>query len=168
MPVSHGGAWLQWPPFALNSRCYTCFLVMNATPNRWRQRYNEDTDMTLQVLADGRCTVLFNAFLINTPETMTASGGQTDIYKHDGRLDDGARAGARGPGVATTIKRYGRPAAKLPERLAEVRHAAFIRGADIDFASLPKIDERGMELRGVAEIRSPALQDLVRDSRRRA
>ncbi len=75
-----------FPPFRLNFRCYTCFLIDNSLPNMWRGRYNEDTDMSLQVLADGWCSVLLNAFCIRTPATMTQTGGQTDIYQGDGRL----------------------------------------------------------------------------------
>ena len=52
------------PPFRVNAHVYSCLLIQNDLPFRWRGRYNEDTDLCLQVLASGLCTVQFNAFLI--------------------------------------------------------------------------------------------------------
>ena len=54
----------------------------------WRGRYNEDTDLSLRVMKDGDCTVLFNAFLGDKMATMTQRGGNTDeLYAGDGRFD---------------------------------------------------------------------------------
>ena len=97
------------PPFYLNMRCYTVFLMLNSLPNTWRHRFNEDTDMTLQVLADGWCTVLFNAFTIETPGTMSFKGGQTDIYVNDGRLHMARQLERVWPYVVTTKRRFKRP-----------------------------------------------------------
>ena len=102
----------RWPPFYLNSRCYTDFLALNSTPFRWRNRYNEDTDMTLQVLAAGWCTVLVNVFTIDTPTTLTATGGQmvsaTGSYQGDGRLRMARELERVWPGVVTTQRRFHR------------------------------------------------------------
>lgn len=46
-------------PFILNTRIYSCILIKNDLPYRWRGRYNEDTDLSLRVLKDGWCTFLF-------------------------------------------------------------------------------------------------------------
>src|SRR5690349_15643661 len=40
-------------PILLNSRVYSCILIKNDLPYRWRGRYNEDTDLSLRVLKDG-------------------------------------------------------------------------------------------------------------------
>jgi len=75
------------PPFYLNTRIYSCILIKNDIPYRWRGRYNEDTDLSIRALKDGYCTILFNAFLAFKSTTMTMSGGNTDeLYKDDGRL----------------------------------------------------------------------------------
>ena len=80
------------PPLTLNTRIYSCILIRNDIQHRWRGRYNEDTDLSLRVLKDGHCTVLFNAFLAFKMTTMTMSGGNTEaLYKikegeKDGRL----------------------------------------------------------------------------------
>lgn len=50
-------------PFVMNTRIYSCILLDNRTPHRWRGRYNEDTDLSLRILKDGFCTILFYAFL---------------------------------------------------------------------------------------------------------
>jgi len=74
------------PPFYLNTRIYSCILIRNDIPYRWRGRYNEDTDLSLRVLKDGWCTILFNAFLAGKVTTMRMKGGNTDeLYKDDGR-----------------------------------------------------------------------------------
>jgi len=75
------------PPFSLNTRIYSCLLIKNDIPYRWRGRYNEDTDLSLRALKGGWCTILFYAFLIHKIPTMTMKGGNTDeLYKDDGRL----------------------------------------------------------------------------------
>lgn len=75
-------------PFILNTRIYSCILINNKIPYRWRGRYNEDTDLSLRTLKDGWCTVLFNAFLADKQATMTMKGGNTDqLYKQDEKMD---------------------------------------------------------------------------------
>jgi hypothetical protein len=74
------------PPYYLNTRIYSCILILNSLPYRWRGRYNEDTDLSIRALKDGWCTVLFNAFLAGKVTTMRMNGGNTDqLYKDDGR-----------------------------------------------------------------------------------
>ena len=75
-------------PFSTNTRVYSCILIKNSIPYRWRGRYNEDTDLSLRVLKDGWCTVLFYAFLAKKIQTMTMKGGNTEeLYKLDGQRD---------------------------------------------------------------------------------
>ena len=109
VPFSGPFGMSDYPPFMLNFRCYTCFLMKNDVDCRWRGRYNEDTDMTLQVLAEGLCTVLLNAFLIDTMATSSQSGGQTDIYVADGRLEMARELERRWPGVVQVKRRFNRP-----------------------------------------------------------
>jgi hypothetical protein len=68
------------PPFILNTRIYSCLLIKNDIPYRWRGRYNEDTDLSLRALKDGWCTVQFNAFLQDKANTQTMKGGNTDEF----------------------------------------------------------------------------------------
>lgn len=75
------------PPYVLNTRTYSCILIKNDLPYRWRGRYNEDTDLCLRALKDGWCTIQFNAFIQEKATTMTMKGGNTDeLYINDGRL----------------------------------------------------------------------------------
>ncbi|MCK9358020.1 MAG: hypothetical protein M0R22_12890 [Dehalococcoidia bacterium] len=55
-------------PFFRNVHVYSFMLIRNDLPFRWRGRYNEDTDLCLQVLSNGWCTILFNAFLAEKVE----------------------------------------------------------------------------------------------------
>jgi hypothetical protein len=68
------------PPFTMNTRIYSCNLIRNDVPFRWRGRYNEDTDLSLRILLHGLCTVQFNAFLQMKLTTQTLKGGNTDAF----------------------------------------------------------------------------------------
>jgi hypothetical protein len=97
------------PPYVLNTRIYSCILIKNDLPYRWRGRYNEDTDLSLRVLRDGLCTVQFNAFLAGKQQTMTMKGGNTDeLYQGDGRLKMAQALQKRHPNYVRIIQRFGR------------------------------------------------------------
>lgn len=101
---------LRLPPFFLNYHVYSCLLILNSLPQRWRGRYNEDTDLCLQVLAAGWCTILFNAFLIYKIASMTMRGGNTtELYQGDGRLRMARSLERMWPGVVTVNRRFHRP-----------------------------------------------------------
>ena len=70
------------PPYVKNTRIYSCLLIDNNCPFRWRGRYNEDTDLSLQVLKAGMCTIQFNAFLQGKAGTQTVKGGNTEEFYH--------------------------------------------------------------------------------------
>jgi hypothetical protein len=96
-------------PFVLNTRIYSCILIQNDLSYRWRGRYNEDTDLSLRILKDGLCTVLFNAFLANKQATMTMKGGNTDyLYQGDGRLKMAQSLQEQHPDVVKIVQRWGR------------------------------------------------------------
>lgn len=98
------------PPFRRNVHVYSCSLILNSLPYKWRSQYNDDTDMCLQVLADGWCTILVNVFLIYKITTMKVKGGNTtDLYQGDGRLKMARSLERLWPGVVTTRRRYQRP-----------------------------------------------------------
>jgi hypothetical protein len=160
VPYVAGFSEMQKPPFHLNFRCYTCFLVLNSLPNRWRYRYNEDTDMTLQVLTAGWCTILLNVFLISTPATMTHGGGQTDIYIDDGRLRMSRQLERVWPGVVTTKRRFRRPQHKVKGTW---------KFFDTPLKLKPEVNlddmqpnEYGLELKEVAPVQSDDLRELLR------
>lgn len=68
-------------PFNTNTRIYSCTLINNDITHRWRGKYNEDTDLSIRVLKDGWCTILFNAFLAGKVTTQRMKGGNTkDVY----------------------------------------------------------------------------------------
>jgi hypothetical protein len=97
-------------PFNVNVHVYSCLLIRNDLAYRWRGRYNEDTDLCLQVLAGGWCTILVNAFVIHKVRTMLMKGGNTEeLYQGDGRLTMSRSLERQWPGVVTTKRRWGRP-----------------------------------------------------------
>lgn len=108
------------PPFITNTRIYSCNLIRNDVPFRWRGRYNEDTILSLDMLKADWCTIQFNAFLQGKAPTQTMKGGNTDEFYHregtkgDGRYaDNGTTAKSEmlvrvHPDVARIVWRYGR------------------------------------------------------------
>jgi hypothetical protein len=97
------------PPYRLNTRVYSCILIDNALPFRWRGRYNEDTDLSLRVLKAGYCTVLFNAFLVDKTTTMRNKGGNTDaLYADNGRELMADSLVEQHPDVAKKVWKFGR------------------------------------------------------------
>jgi len=74
----------------LNTRIYSCILIRNDLDvalgtERWRGRYNEDTDLSLRVLKAGGANFLCQNFLADKQTTMSCKGGNTSgIYQKDG------------------------------------------------------------------------------------
>jgi hypothetical protein len=100
------------PAYYMNTRIYSCILIKNDIPYRWRGRYNEDTDLSLRVLKDGFCTLKFYAFLQNKAATMKMKGGNTEsLYKlenADGRLLMAQSLQRQHPDVTTIVRKWGR------------------------------------------------------------
>lgn len=99
-------------PFILNTRIYSCILINNSIPYRWRGRYNEDTDLSLRALKDGWCTVLINQFFCWKMPTMSVPGGNTEaLYKldnEDGRLLMAQSLQRQHPDVVKITRKWGR------------------------------------------------------------
>jgi len=100
------------PPFVINTRIYSVLLINNVLSHRWRGRYNEDTDLSIRVLKDGWCTILFYAFLARKEETMTMKGGNEDLYaksaEYDGRLEMARSLMRQHPDIVKITRRWGR------------------------------------------------------------
>lgn len=79
----------KYPPYVKNTRIYSTLLIDNKCKHRWRGRYNEDTDICLQVLKDGDCTIQFNAFLQGKSATQTVKGGNTEEFYHKEGAEEG-------------------------------------------------------------------------------
>jgi hypothetical protein len=155
------------PPFQINHRCYSFLLIRNDLPQRWRGRYNEDTDLTLQVLSSGWCTVLFNLFVVEKATTLTMKGGNTtELYLGDGRLKMARSLERMWPGVVTVSRRYGRPQHVVNWKKFDT---PLKLKAGIDLSALPA-NEYGMHLVQVKpEVKSAALRALLtQDATRRA
>jgi hypothetical protein len=105
----------KFPPLYLNTRIYSCTLNRADLPFRYRSFYNDDTDLSLQILKAGWCTVLFNAFLADKVATMTVKGGLTGNYTEtsdevarQGRLEMARSLVELHPDVTKIIHRWGR------------------------------------------------------------
>jgi hypothetical protein len=97
------------PPFTLNTRIYSCNLIRNDVPFRWRGRYNEDTDLSLRMLKGQWCTVLFNAFLQWKMTTQQLKGGNTaEFYAKEGTRAKSEMLKLMHPDVTRLVYRFGR------------------------------------------------------------
>jgi hypothetical protein len=149
------------PPFARNVHVYSALLIQNDLPYRWRLRYNEDTDLCLQVLADGLATVLVSAFMIDKKTTMTMSGGNTDqLYAGDGRTKMARSLRALWPEYVTVRRRFGRDQ-------HVVAWDAFQTALQPISTPSAAQGERGLTLRKIQEPQAPTIRRLFDDYHRR-
>lgn len=98
----------QMPPFVLNTRLFSCNLIRNDVPLRWRGRYNEDADLSIRMLKAGWCTVQFNAFLQYKSQTQTMKGGNTDEIYKGGTLEKSQMLVDMHPDVAKLVWKFKR------------------------------------------------------------
>src|SRR5215472_7358198 len=154
------------PPFILNTRIYSCILVRNDLPYRWRGRYNEDTDLSLRALKDGWATVCFHAFLQGKITTQTLAGGNTDeFYSREGTLPKSRMLVRMHPDVARLVWRYGRWHHQVNYR--SFQHAARnqLRFRP-DYVPEAEPNEMGMDLKVVKDVTSRRVRKLLRDTGR--
>lgn len=131
------------PPFIPNTRVYSCILIKNDIPYRWRGRYNEDTDLSLRALKDGWCTILFKAFLADKKVTMSMKGGNTDeLYAGDGRLKMAQSLQEQHPDVTTIKWKWGRWQHEVD--YSRFKYNKLIKRTDIEIPDEP--NEYGMKL----------------------
>jgi hypothetical protein len=103
----------KYPPFIVNTRIYSCILLDNSCTHRWRGRYNEDTDLSIRILKDGDCSILFYAFLCDKSATMSMKGGNTEaLYSKtkdfDGRLEMAKSLQRQHPEIVRITRKWGR------------------------------------------------------------
>jgi hypothetical protein len=97
------------PPFLLNTRIYSCNLIRNDLPYRWRGRYNEDTILSLDMLKDGWCTCQFNAFQQDKMVTQSVKGGNDKVfYSLEGTYPKSLMLVNEYPEYAKLVTKYGR------------------------------------------------------------
>lgn len=152
------------PPFNLNNHVYSCLCIKNDLDYRWRGRYNEDTDLCLQVLSGGWCTVLFNVFLIDKMATMTMKGGNADVlYKGDGRLKMARSLERLWPGVVTVGRRFDRPQHKVNDEWKKF-DTQLIRRKDLDWNEIEKTSYE-IKLKQVkSEVKSEELKEMLKNA----
>jgi hypothetical protein len=97
------------PPFIKNTRIYSCNLIKNDTPFKWRGRYNEDTILSLDMLKAGYCTIQFNAFLQGKVPTQVLRGGNSqEFYDQEGTLPKSQMQVDVHPDVSELVFKFGR------------------------------------------------------------
>lgn len=152
-----------YKPFFLNVHVYSALLIDNDLPVRWRGRYNEDTDLCLQVLSLGLCTVLTNAFLIDKMQTMLINGGNTDqLYQGDGRLKMARSLEKAWPYVVKTDRRWRRPQHVVKDDWKWF-DTPLKRDPSVDWSKFDKPNEYGLELvKTGEEIKSQKLKKIFK------
>jgi hypothetical protein len=132
------------PPFKLNTRIYSCLLIKNDIPYRWRGRYNEDTDLSIRALKDGWVTVQFNAFLQGKRATQTVKGGcDKEFYENEGTLNKSKILADMHPDIAKVVKRFNRWHHQVNYNV--FKRNKLIRKKNINFVN--EINEFGLELK---------------------
>jgi len=105
----------KYPAFIKNTHIMSTILIDNSLDIRWRSKYNEDIDLSLRVLKDDDCTILFNAFLQGKCATQTVGGGNTEEVYNADKMDYEDTTKEKTmvlynlhPDVVRVVKRYGR------------------------------------------------------------
>lgn len=152
-------------PLQINCHVYSCLLILNSLSFRWRGRYNEDTDLCLQVLSTGAwCTVLLNTFVVEKMRTMTMKGGNSaSLYQGDGRLKMARSLQRVWPGVVETKRRFHRPQHVVKDSWKRFDTPLRLKQG-VDLSQLPEVNEYGMQLAQVSkQVKSPRLRGLLSD-----
>lgn len=70
--------------YALNTRCFSCNLIYNNMPIRWRGRYNEDVILSTDIMVSGYCIASYYAGVLKAKQsTREAKGGNHAKDKND-------------------------------------------------------------------------------------
>ncbi|MBK7616338.1 MAG: hypothetical protein IPJ08_18415 [Burkholderiales bacterium] len=111
------------PPIYRNTRIYSCNLIRNDAPFRWRGRYNEDTILSLDMLKAGWCTIEFNAFLQHKMQTQAMGGGNTaEFYHREGVVGQGRYADGGTTAKSEMLVKVHPDVAKVTWRFGRVHH----------------------------------------------
>lgn len=96
-------------PMVVNTRIYSCLLIRNDIPFRWRGRYNEDTILSLDALKAGWCTIQYNTCLFEKIATQALKGGNTEaFYAAEGTKPKSEMLERVHPDVAKAVWKFGR------------------------------------------------------------
>lgn len=97
-------------PVSLNRRIFSNLYIDHRLPYRWRGRYNEDTDLSLQVLSSRWwVTFLFNHWLAyKTPTGLMKGGNADELYAGDGRTKMARALERQWPRAVETYRVYDR------------------------------------------------------------
>lgn len=99
----------KMPPAVLNTRIYSCNLIRNDSPFRWRGRYNEDTDISIRMMREGFATVQFNQFLQMKTTTQVLGGGNTaEFYAKEGTRAKSEMQVKLHPDISKLVWKFGR------------------------------------------------------------
>ena len=130
--------------FTLNTRIYSCNLIRTDIPFRWRGRYNEDTILSLDLLTNGWCTILFNHLLQDKMATQSMPGGNTDELYKEGTAEKSAMLVREFPRYARLTWRFGRPHHFVGYKKHFGRRPRLRRKPDVQIAA--GVDDYGLKL----------------------
>jgi hypothetical protein len=159
-------------PYYTNVHVYSCTLVNHAMPYRWRLIYNDDTDLCLQALVGGWCTIALNAFMADKSKTMAVKGGNTNqLYSSEAEGD--ARNTQGRFEMARVLERAWPGLVSLRWRFQRAQHVINWKQFDtplklrdgVDLDAFPRVDEYGLQLRAVKDVQAVALRELLADWR---
>ena len=142
------------PAYIQNTRIYSCILNRNDIQHRWRGRYNEDTDLSIRILKDGWCTILFNAFLAQKATTGTVKGGNMEhLYGGNDQVGNKEKEWIekrrlmaqslvdQHPEITTITEKWGRPQHQVD--YSGFKKNKLIRKSDWNYSG---VNDYGMEL----------------------
>lgn len=145
-------------PYILNHKVFSASLINNKMPYKWRLYYNDDSDLCLQALTNGWCTIQFNAISAKKMQTMVVKGGNTqDLYKGNGRLIMARTLEEVWPKYVKTVWKFYRAQHEID--FSSFKNLKLIHRTDIDWNEIEK-KTFDIKLTKVKEIKSESLKQF--------
>jgi hypothetical protein len=126
-------AWV-WP-----TRVYSCNLIRNDVPLRWRGRYNEDTILSLDMLQAGYVCGTWRCIAQKKVATQTLGGGNTaDFYAKEGTRPKSEMLARVYPQFARVVERWDRVHHVVDYRRAATRQPILKHGVSAPVPYVPE------------------------------
>lgn len=122
------------PKPAKNTRIYSFNAMRTDLPIRWRGRWNDDTILTLDMLTNRWCTLLFRHMLMDKAETWTSRENSAELK--GGCSDDFYRVAGTGPKSRLLARVYPHHV-KVVQRFSRIHHFVDYRKHFSDIPLIP-------------------------------
>ena len=129
------------PVILTNTRIYSCILIKNNVDieERWRGKFNEDTDLSIRLMKKGYSTILFQNYLCGKKTTLSVKGGNSQIYSGDGLKLKYESLKEQHPDIVSCVSRFSKEIHHQVDYTCFKNNSIVLRGNVIFLPSYPEI-----------------------------